>query len=97
MTDIVEAKKVIRDLKSDKPAVAVKAAEKILTEVDTKHFEKGLNIKKTVFVDMSPTTPKVTFTGGLWSAMDIKLANKAVIHAFRKMLRELYRKEYKKQ
>ena len=52
--------------------------------------------KKTVFVDMTPTTPKVTFTGGLWSAMDIKLANRAIILNFRKMLRELYRKEYKK-
>ena len=31
---LVETKKAIKDLKSDKPAVAVRAAEKILTKVD---------------------------------------------------------------
>jgi len=53
--------------------------------------------KKTIFVDMTPATPKVTFTGSFWCAMDIKLANRAIVLAFKKMLRELYRKEYKKK
>ena len=52
--------------------------------------------KKTVFVEMTPPIPKVTFTGGLWTVMDVKLANRAIIVNFKKMLRELYRKEYKK-
>jgi len=52
--------------------------------------------KKTVLVEMTSPTPKVTFTGGLWCAMDVKLANRAIVVNFKKMLRELYRKEYKK-
>ena len=94
-----ETEKVAKDLHSTTPTVAIKAAEVVLEEVGPKELKKKVQkepIDKTVFVDMTPTTPKVTFTGDLWCAMDVKRANNAIIKAFRVMLRELYRKEYKK-
>ena len=53
--------------------------------------------RKTVFVDLTPPIPKVTFTGGLWTVMDVKHTVRAIKLDFKKMLRELYRKEYKEK
>jgi len=66
-----------------KPKVVIKKVQK---EPET----------KTVLVEMTSPTPKVTFTGGLWTVMDVKLAISAMKVNFKRMLRELYRKEYKK-
>ena len=94
MTDVAEAKKTVEDLKSDKPAVAIKAAEKVIAEVD---FKPKKPERKTVLVEMTRGMPKVTFTGEGWCAVDIKLAYAAIVRKFRENQRELYRKEYKKK
>ena len=74
-----------------KPTEVKKVIEKVKPVIIKKQ------VRKTVFVDITPATPEVTFTGGLWCAMDVKRANNAIIKAFRVMLRELYRKEYKEK
>ena len=65
-------------------------------KTEVKKVKKELDKKKTVLVEMLSPTPKVTFTGGLWTVVEVKQANRAIIVAFKKMLRELYRKGYKK-
>jgi len=65
-------------------------------KIEVKKVKKEPDKKKTILVEMLSPTPKVTFTGGLWTVVEVKQANRAIIVAFKKMLRELYRKEYKK-
>lgn len=96
MTNVAEAKKTVKELRSGEPVVATKAAGKIIAEVGFKKVQKKPE-PKTILVEMTPTVPKVTFTGEGWCAMDIKLAHAAVVRKFRVNLRELYRKEYKKK
>lgn len=91
MTSIKEAKKVVKDLASDKPKVAVKAAEVILEKVG------GKPEKKTVTIDLSSIRPEVEFTGSGWCAVDIKLCYAAIVRKFKENQRELYRKEYKEK
>ena len=90
------AKKVVKDLDSKEPAVALKVAETVLKEVEVKQVQKE-PVVKTVTVEMTAPRPKVTFTGEGWCAVDVKLAYAAVVRGFREMQRELYRKEYKKK
>ena len=90
------AKKVVKDLNSEKPAVALKAAEVVLEKVKVKQVQKE-PVVKTVKVEMTVPRPKVTFTGEGWCAVDVKLAYASVVRSFREMQRELYRKEYKKK
>ena len=90
------AKKVVKDLDSKEPAVALKAAETVLEKVEVKQVQKE-PVVKTVKVEMTVPRPKVTFTGEGWCAVDVKLAYAAVVRGFREMQRELYRKEYKKK
>ena len=83
-----------------KPAVATKAAEKIIAEVDFKKPVPKPKTKlkpKTIFVEMGVGVPEVTFTGEGWCAVDIKMAYAAIVRKFKENLRELYRKEYKKK
>ena len=53
--------------------------------------------EKKVTIDVSAIRPIVTFTGGLWTAMEIKVAYAAMKRGFREMQRDLYRKEYEKK
>ena len=52
--------------------------------------------RKTILVEMVKSVPQVTFTGGLWTVVEIKLVNQAIIRAYKERMRELYRKGYKK-
>ena len=100
MTDVTEVKKLVKDLESKKPAVATKAAGKIIAEVDFRTDVPQPKIKpkpKTVFVELGVGAPKVTFTGKDWCAVDIKTAYAAIVRKFKEGMRELYRKEYKKK
>lgn len=89
MTEVKEAEKVVKDLASDKPEVAVKAAEIVLKKVGRKPE------KKTITVNLSSVRPEVVFTGEAWCAVDIKLCYAAIVRKFKENQRELYRKEYK--
>lgn len=90
--EVVEAERVVNDLKSDKPAVALEAAKKVLTEVPFKQPEV-----KSVTIIIGLPRAKVTFTGDNWCAVDVKFAYSAMKRSFREMQRELYRKEYEKK
>ena len=99
MTDVKEAKKLVKDLDSDKPDVIVKAAEVVLEEVEFRKDEpkvKKKPVDKTIYVNLSSVRPEVTFTGNGWCAVDIKMCYAAIVRKFKENLRELYRKEYKK-
>ena len=96
MPTIVEAEKVVKDLNSDKPAVAVKAAGQVLKKVGFKQVRKE-PARKSITVEMIAPRPQVTFTGEGWCAVDIKMAYAAIKRGFREMQRELYRKEYKEK
>ena len=91
MTDVKEAKKIVKDLASDKPVVAVKAAKAVIKVVG---YEEP---KKSITVVLTPGLPEVTFTGNGWCAVDIKMCYAAIVRKFKENLRELYRKEYKKK
>lgn len=93
MTEVKEAKKIVKDLASDKPEVAVKAAEAVLKEVGFKKTK--VEPKKSITVVLTPGLPEVTFTGNGWCAVDIKMCYAAIVRKFKENLRELYRKEYK--
>jgi len=96
MPAIVEAKKVVKDLNSDKPAVAVKAAEQVIKKAGFKQVRKE-PVRKSVTVEMTAPRLQVTFTGEGWCAVDIKMAYAAIVRKFRENQRELYRKEYKEK
>ena len=89
MAEVKEAKKIVKDLDSDKPGVAMKAAKIILTKVQKE--------SKTLTVNLTSVRPEVTFTGEGWCAMDIKLSYAAIVRKFKENQRELYRKEYEKK
>ena len=65
-------------------------------KTEVKKVKKEHDKKKTILVEMLSPLPKVTFTGGLWTMVEVRLAIRAIKVAFKRMLRELYRKEYKK-
>ena len=93
MTDVKEAKKIVKNLTSVEPKVATKAAKIILSEVKAKTQWKSE--KKSIAVVLTPGLPEVTFTGNGWCAVDIKMCYAAIVRKFKENLRELYRKEYK--
>lgn len=95
VVSVKDAEKVVKDLKSDKPAEAVKAAEAVIKKVGFKLREKPVD--KTIYVNLSTPRPEVRFTGKGWCAVDIKLSYAAIVRKFKENLRELYRKEYKKK
>lgn len=88
VTTVKEAEKLVEDLKSKTPSVAVTAAKKIMEEVGPKE-------RKTVLIDMSTINTKVTFTGSGWTIKDIRIASACLIRALRIKIREEYRKGIK--
>ena len=87
---VKEAEKIVKDLKSPVPSVAVKAAEKVLTNV-----EPVLGEMKTILVDMSELRTEVTFTETGWCIRDIKIAYMELVRAFNIKIRGEYRKGIK--
>lgn len=86
-----KVKEVVKDLASDKPVAAVKAAEKIMEDVGYKKtkFKMKIEPKKTVTVDLSSIRPEVIFTGEGWCAVDIKMCYAAIVRKFKENQREI--------
>lgn len=84
-------KETVKKLDSNKPKVAVKAAEKIMEDVGYKKtkFKMKIEPKKTVTVDLSSIRPEVTFTGDGWCAVDIKMCYAAIVRKFKENQREI--------
>lgn len=96
MNAVIETEKVIKNLHSNEPAVALKAAEKILTKVEVKKIQKQPEVKS-VTITMTQPSPEVSFKGEGWCVMDIKFAWAALKRGFREMQRKFYLKEYEKK
>ena len=69
---------------------------KAVEKLKEKHKEPVKEAKpkgpKTVTIDMTTLRVKVTFVGGGWKPLDIKIANNELIKAFRIKIRDEYRK-----
>ena len=85
-----------KDVKKAEPKV-VKKKEKPRVEPveDLVDEEDDILEPKLVVIDMSTLRTEVTFTGGGWKLLDIKLAYAAMVRAFRIKIRDEYRKEIK--
>lgn len=66
-----------------------KAVEKLKEKHKEPEEPKG---PKKVTIDMTTLRTKVTFVGGEWKPLDIKIANIELIKAFRIKIRDEYRK-----
>jgi len=78
--------------KGSKSEAIKKLKEKHKAEPPKKEKPSG---KRTILIDMTALKTKVTFTGKGWKPLDIRLANDAMIRAFRIKVRDEYRKEIK--
>lgn len=93
LNDAVKAAQKKLDLRKGEPVVAKGSKSKAVEKLKEKHKEpEKPGEPKKVVIDMTTPETKVTFTGKNWIPMDIKLANAALIRAFRIKIRDEYRK-----
>ena len=79
------------------PKDVIQAPKKIVEVPKKVEPKPKLKLKgiKAVTIDLSDIYVDVKFVGGGWKPLDIKLANAALIRAFKVMIRDAYRKGIK--
>ena len=95
VTPKVETPIVLPKSKEEPKGSKSKAVEKLKEKHKEPVEKEKPGGKKTVLIDMTTLRVKVTFVGGGWKPLDIKIANNELIKAFRIKIRDEYRKGIK--